>query len=118
MEFTLLFLKLFYYGLLLTAPILIFLALVVIALGQIVGRQESWKPDEALYWSFITATTVGYGDYRPLRGLSRLLAVLIAFCGVIFTGILVSIAIASTTYVLESKYDFSNLEQVIEKNLE
>ena len=116
MEFTLLFLKLFYYGLLLTAPILTFLALIVIGLGQIAGQRESWSRGEALYWSFVTATTVGYGDFRPLHGLSRLLSILIAFCGVIFTGIMVAIAITSTTRALESKYDFSQLEHIIEQN--
>ena len=118
MEFTLLFLKLFYYGLLLTAPILIFLSLVVIVLGQIAGRRESWSPGEALYWSFVTATTVGYGDYRPLNGISRLLSILIAFSGLIFTGIMVAVAITATTYALESRYDFSHLEKVIERRLE
>ena len=118
MEFTLLFLKVFYHGLLLTSPILIFLAAIVILLGQIAGRRESWGPGEALYWSFVTATTVGYGDYRPLTGLSRLLSILIAFSGVIFTGIMVAIAITATTQALESRYDISQIENAIEEKLE
>ena len=118
MEFTLIFIRLFYYGLLLTAPILFLLAMIVIVLGQIAGRRESWSPGEALYWSFVTATTVGYGDYRPLGGLSRLLSILIAFSGVIFTGILVAIAITATTQALESQYDFSELEKRIEEKLD
>jgi voltage-gated potassium channel len=117
LEFTLLFIRLFYYGLQLTAPILVLLALSVIVLGQIAGRQESWSPAEALYWSFITATTVGYGDYRPLRGISRALAIAIAFCGVIFTGILVAIAVASTTRALEQQDDFSQTAIFIELKL-
>ena len=102
----------------LTAPILIFLSLTVVVLGQIAGAREAWSRAEALYWSFILATTVGYGDFRPLRGLSRLLSILIAFCGVIFTGILVSIAISATTYVLETKYDFSKLDNEIKQQIE
>lgn len=118
MEFTWLFLKLFYLGLLLTAPILIFLALVVVVLGQIAGRRESWNRGEALYWSFVTATTVGYGDYRPLHGLSRLLSILIAFSGLIFTGIMVAIAITATTHALESKFDLSQLEEFVGQELD
>ena len=118
MQFTLMFLELFYYGLLLTAPILFFLALLVVVLGQIAGKLESWGRGETLYWSFITATTVGYGDYRPLNRLSRFLSVMIAFCGVIFTGIFVSIAIASTTRVLEQQYDLPKIEEMIEQRIE
>lgn len=114
MEFTLLFLKLFFYGLKLTAPILSFLVAVIVILGQIAGKQESWGRSEALYWTFITATTVGYGDFRPLQRLSRFLSVMIAFCGVIFTGILVAVAISATTYSLQNQYDLSNLKSVVE----
>lgn len=116
MDFTLLFLRLFYYGLQVTAPILLFLALLVVVLGQIAGRQESWRPAEALYWSFVTATTVGYGDYRPSHGLSRTLAVLIAFCGVIFTGIIVAVAVAAATRALETHIDFRQIDEIVEQS--
>jgi hypothetical protein len=118
MEFTLMFLKLFYLGLLLTGPILLLLALVVVILGQIAGKQESWSRGEALYWSFVTATTVGYGDFRPLRGLSRILSILIAFCGVVFTGILVAVAISAVTYSLKAHYDLQEIERQIEQQID
>jgi len=114
-EFTLLFIKLFFYGLKLTAPILSFLALIIVILGQISGKRESWSPAEALYWSFITATTVGYGDIRPLQRVSRFLSVMIAFCGVIFTGILVAVAITATTYSIKSRHSEPELRQIIEQ---
>jgi len=66
MEFTLLFIKLFFYGPELTAPILLFLVLVIVILGQVAGRRESWSRGDALYRTFVTATTVSYGDIRPL----------------------------------------------------
>jgi voltage-gated potassium channel len=111
-EFTLLFLELFFYGLKLTAPILAFLALIIVILGQIAGRRESWSRLDALYWTFITATTVGYGDYRPLDSVSRILSVLIAFCGVIFTGILVAVAITATTQSIKTQIDASELQYI------
>jgi voltage-gated potassium channel len=115
MEFTLLFVKLFFFGLQLTAPILLFLALIILLLGQYVGRRESWSRFEALYWSLVTATTVGYGDYRPLDTASRMLSILIAICGVIFTGIIVAIAVTSTTKALEARHDPAVTGQIIEK---
>lgn len=116
MEYTLLFLELFSIGLKLTAPILLFLALVIVVLGLITGRGESWSHGEALYWAFVTATTVGYGDYRPLRGSSRILSILIALCGVIFTGIIVAIAITATTESIKSQLPPEVMEKIIERH--
>jgi voltage-gated potassium channel len=115
MEFTLLFVRLFFFGLQLTAPILLFLALIIMLLGQYVGRRESWSRFEALYWSLVTATTVGYGDYRPLDTASRMLSILIAICGVIFTGIIVAIAVTSTSKAIEAHHDTAAAELIIEQ---
>lgn len=93
MLFTFKFINFFINGLTLAAPLLIFLAVVVVVLGQIVGRRESWSRFDSLYWSFITATTVGYGDIRPLDRLSKIFSILIAFTGIIFSGIIVALAI-------------------------
>jgi voltage-gated potassium channel len=91
-QFTFAFLKIFFYGLELALPLLVFMALIIIVLGQVVGQRESWSRFDALYWSFITATTVGYGDFCPTQKLSRVLSILIAFVGLIFTGIVVALA--------------------------
>ena len=39
---------------------------------------------DALWWAFITLTTVGYGDVYPHSPLSKFIAVLCAFSGVLF----------------------------------
>ena len=65
--------------------------------GHIVGRLESWDRLDAIYWGFITATTVGYGDIRPRGRLSKALSVLIALIGMIFTGIMVALAVNAVT---------------------
>ena len=87
------FLRLFLRGLYFTAPLLLILMLILVLIGQIVGRHEAWSKFNALYWSFITAFTVGYGDFHPCKRLSKGLAILIALVGVIFTGIVVAIAL-------------------------
>jgi len=106
MEFTFTFMKTFLYGLYFTAPLLLLIVLITIFLGQIVGHIESWKRFDALYWSFITATTVGYGDIRPSYRTSKILSVLIALTGLIFTGIIVAIAVRSASYAFNIHVDF------------
>jgi voltage-gated potassium channel len=90
---TLIFLKRFGIGLWMTLPLLLSLAVAITLLGQAAGRREGWSRFDSFYWSFVTATTVGYGDMRPLERGSRLLAILIAFLGLVLTGIIVSIAV-------------------------
>jgi len=53
-----------------------------------------------LYWSFVTATTVGYGDLRPVNRTSRIIAILIAIMGLTFTGILIALAVYAATFAL------------------
>ena len=101
MEFTLLVLHRFFLGISLTLPLLAFLLLLITGLGQWVGRIERWDKFTALYWSFITALTIGYGDIRPMAKSSRLLSLLIGMFGIMFTGIIVALTIAATTHSLQ-----------------
>ena len=114
MEFTLVFLKLFIYGLSLVAPLLIALAIFIALLGQVVGFRELWTKFDALYWSFITATTVGYGDIRPLAKLSKVLSILIALTGMMFTGIIVALAIYAATESFKKIGNVSEVKTTIE----
>ena len=46
---------------------------------------------DALWWGFVTLTTVGYGDRFPVTGLGRIIAVAVMFAGVGIIGALASI---------------------------
>ncbi|NOX49316.1 MAG: two pore domain potassium channel family protein, partial [Gammaproteobacteria bacterium] len=99
----------------LVAPLLLFLSLVIIVLGQIVCRIEKWEKFDGLYWSFITATTVGYGDIRPMKKVSKTLSVLIALVGMMFTGIIIAVTLSTTSIVVDKHADKQVIEKVKEK---
>jgi voltage-gated potassium channel len=42
---------------------------------------------DAIYWSFITTTTVGYGDVRPVTSEGRVIAGLLVFVGIGLVGV-------------------------------
>ena len=90
---TITFLKEFGAGLWVTFPLLLTLATAIILLGQIVGKKEGWSRFDSFYWSFITGTTVGYGDIRPAKRGSRAIAISIAFLGLILSGIVIAVAL-------------------------
>jgi hypothetical protein len=51
---------------------------------------HSMKGFTALYFSFITLTTVGYGDIAPVSGAARLLAMVEATTGSMYLAVLIS----------------------------
>lgn len=101
MAFTFEFIELFWIGIYHTLPVLLFLCLIIVFLGQIVGILENWNRFDTLYWSFITALTVGYGDMYPLKRLAKALSIIIGLVGFMLTGIIVAITVHAATRVFE-----------------
>jgi len=99
---TIAFLRYFFVALWLMLPLLLSLIALITLLGLVVGKKEGWSRFDSFYWSFITATTVGYGDIRPANRASRILAILIALLGLMFTGIVIAIAVQAATVSLKS----------------
>ena len=99
---TITFLKELGLGLWVTAPLLLSLAAAITLLGQVVGRKEQWSRFDSFYWSFVTATTVGYGDLRPVRKGSRIIAIVLALMGLTLTGIVIAIAVHAGSFALQA----------------
>jgi Ion channel len=94
------FLKLLVIGLWFFSPLLLNLLLIIMLLGYLVGKREGWSRFDSLYWAFVTATTVGYGDLRPTKRGSRVIAIVIAVLGLVTAGIVIALSVHAATKAL------------------
>lgn len=101
MGFTLRFIILFIGILIIVSPVLLFLAAVIATAALQVRKSENWTFFNTVYFAFVTATTVGYGDYRPKSKRGRVFSMLIALTGLIMTGIMVSVAMQAVARAFE-----------------
>ncbi len=77
----------------LTWPVLSAILAIQLALGLLIGFVEGWSLGDAVYFTFITGLTIGYGDLVPRQTLTRALAIGIAFFGLLVTGVIAAIAV-------------------------
>jgi hypothetical protein len=67
--------------------------LIMIVLGLLIGYVEGWNISNALYFTFVTGLTIGYGDLTPRHLVSRCLAVVIGFSGIVLTGLIAAVSV-------------------------
>ena len=68
--------------------IIILSSFFVLYVEQDVGNIKT--AEDALWWTFISVTTVGYGDYFPATNIGKLLASLLIMSGIVGFGTVVS----------------------------
>jgi hypothetical protein len=61
--------------------------------GLLIGFLEGWSVGEALYFTFVTGLTIGYGDLVPRQALGRALAIGVGILGLFLTGLIAGIAV-------------------------
>jgi Ion channel len=67
-----------------------------LAIGAVgISYTENIPFGDSLFFSFITGLTIGYGDIVVKTAAGRVIAVLIGFMGVLFTGLIVAAAVES-----------------------
>ena len=76
-----------------TWPVLSAILAIQLALGLLTGFVEGWSLGDAVYFTFITGLTIGYGDLVPRQTLTRALAIGIGFLGLFVTGLIAAIAV-------------------------
>lgn len=87
-------------GLYVTWPVLSGILVIEVVLGLLIGVVEGWSVGDAVYFSFVTGLTIGYGDIVPRQTLTRALAIVIGFGGILLTGLVAAIAVNATRATL------------------
>lgn len=97
-EFIPVFLRLLYF----VAPLVGFLMLMICVLALSIGKREGWSRTDSIYYGFITAMTIGYGDFRPALTRNKMLSIVIGFLGLLMVGIFVALAVQAVSVVHDS----------------
>jgi voltage-gated potassium channel len=68
------------------------LLLLIVFGGFAISKFEGIKLGDAIYFAFITALSIGYGDISPKTTMGKIVSVSIGLVGMLFIGITVAIA--------------------------
>ena len=81
----------------------LFLVIISVAVSALAMTKVEHMPfTDALWWAFVTATTVGYGDLSPTTGLGRIIASILMLVGI---GLIGSLTSSITSFFLDTKND-------------
>ena len=80
-------------GLTVVWPIVSGLLLLMALGGVAIGWVEGWPLAESIYFAFVSGLTIGYGDLVPTQPLSRVLAILVGFTGILLTGLVAAVGV-------------------------
>jgi voltage-gated potassium channel len=71
--------------------------------GVFISRFDKIPLEDAIYFAFITAFTVGFGDVTPRTRGARVVSVFLALCGVVLVGVAVAVAVQALDLVLAAR---------------
>jgi len=72
--------------------IVMLVALIVVGAAALT-YVEKMPFGDTLYFAFVTGLTIGYGDIVVKTPIARLVAILIGFNGILFTGLMVAVLV-------------------------
>ena len=80
-------------GLIVVWPILSGLLVTVAVIGAVVGLIEDWGVWRGIYFGYVTALTIGYGDLVPTHVVTQVLALAVGFSGIATTALIAAMAV-------------------------
>jgi len=84
-------------------PVLSLLISAIIGLGLVISYLEAWKLLEGVYFAFVTGLTVGYGYFVLKHPVSRVIAVIISFTGILMTAIFAAVRVRALEEAVKEK---------------
>lgn len=93
-------------GLKVVWPILFTLLGAMLGTGFVVCAPENWPRGDGIYFAFVSGLTIGYGDLVPKHPVSRVLAVMIGFVGILLIGLVTAVGVRA----LDSTWRLQEME--------
>ena len=91
-----------FFTLMVFASVMISVAAVLIYIAEANNKDSAINTlFEAFYWSFVTLSTVGYGDFVPVTDLGRTVAMVIIISGIAVISFMTSIVVSAFTEQLD-----------------
>ena len=88
-------------GLQIIWPVLSVMLALIAGIGAVVGLIEGWGVWRGIYFGFVTALTIGYGDLAPSHPLTQFLAVLAGFTGIGMVAVLAGLSVRAFHATME-----------------
>jgi len=85
------------------SAVLVGLILLVGLAGLAIAKFDRIPLEDAVYFAFITAFTVGFGDVTPRSRAAKIITVVTALLGMILMGVMVAIAVHALDAALEAR---------------
>lgn len=81
--------------------VILMLIALIVAGAAAVSLFEKMPFGDTLYFAFVTGLTIGYGDIVVKTPFGRLMAILIGFVGILFTGLMVAVLVYAVRESIE-----------------
>ena len=75
--------------------VIVFLFLLIFIAGILISRFDKMSLEDAIYCAFSTAFKAGFGNLSPKSRGGKIIAIGIAFLGIVLVGVFVAIAVKS-----------------------
>jgi voltage-gated potassium channel len=73
--------------------VVLFLFMLIFIAGILISRFDKMSLEDAIYCAFSTAFKAGFGSLTPTSRGGRIIAIVIAFLGIVLVGVFVAIAV-------------------------